>query len=96
MLGCLKKVIKVHLNLQSGADGKIVTLQTIHEETDGSFAYYSVRLRLEQADRLVYLGCRRQVENRSYETEAAFGGHQPGELVNDLQSLAHEFVLHFR
>ena len=62
---------------------RVLQIQTIRQQgeptrradsqIDQSFAFYTIRLLVDQdADNLVYLGCRRHMENRNYETEVEF------------------------
>eukprot|EP00353_Schmidingerella_taraikaensis_P000718 CAMPEP_0185592032 /NCGR_PEP_ID=MMETSP0434-20130131/66613_1 /TAXON_ID=626734 ORGANISM="Favella taraikaensis, Strain Fe Narragansett Bay" /NCGR_SAMPLE_ID=MMETSP0434 /ASSEMBLY_ACC=CAM_ASM_000379 /LENGTH=74 /DNA_ID=CAMNT_0028217525 /DNA_START=270 /DNA_END=494 /DNA_ORIENTATION=+ len=52
--------------------GKVLSVQTIKlhndELQDAQGSLVTARIRIE-GDRLIYLGCRRQAENRTYETE---------------------------
>ena len=79
VLNCLKTVLRVNLTVGSEdatADAKVLSVQTIKTRAGSEHAAFAtIRLRLEAADRLVYLGCRRQGENRNYETEIQFGSH---------------------
>ena len=62
---------------------RVLQIQTIRSQGDPSrsadpqinqsFAFYTIRLLVDQdADSLVYMGCRSHMENRNYETEVDF------------------------
>ena len=62
---------------------RVLQIQTIRQQGDSSrgadsqinqsFSFYTIRLLVDQdADSLVYLGCRSHLENRNYETEVEF------------------------
>ena len=63
-----KRVLQIQTIRQQGDPSR-----SADSEINRSFAFYTIRILVcQDADRLVYLGCRSHLENRNYETEVDF------------------------
>ena len=47
---------------------------------------YTLSMRLEEPDRMIYTCTRMQVEGKTFETEIKFASHKPGDKIVDLKS----------
>ena len=53
---------------------------------------YTLSVRLEEPERLIYLCTRKQAEGKSYETDIKFSTYKPGDRIADLKPFILEFV----